>query len=88
VLYVFAMGTQSGVLGALLTFAPTPWYPAYAARGAAWGFSPLEDHQLAGLIMWVPAGLIYLHVAVFLFMTWLLTEERIALPAETRLGSA
>ena len=74
-LYVFAMGTQSGVLGAFLTFAPTPWYPAYAARGAAWGFTPLEDQQLAGLIMWVPAGLLYLHVAVFLFMAWLQMEE-------------
>jgi putative membrane protein len=87
VLYVFAMGTQSGVLGAFLTFAPTPWYPAYAASVAAWGFTPLEDQQLAGLIMWVPAGLIYLHVAVFLFMAWLRAEERIALPAEIRLGS-
>jgi putative membrane protein len=87
VLYVFAMGTQSGVLGALLTFAPTPWYPAYAASVAAWGFTPLEDQQLAGLIMWVPAGLVYLHVAVFLFMTWLQVEKRLASPSNSHVGA-
>jgi len=87
VLYIFATGMQSGVLGALLTFAPTLWYPAYAASAAPWGFTPLEDQQLAGLIMWVPAGLVYIHVAVFLFMAGFQAGERIALPAETRLGS-
>ncbi|WP_051340586.1 cytochrome c oxidase assembly protein [Azospirillum halopraeferens] len=51
---------QTGVLGALLTFAPSPWYPVFADRTAAWGLTPLEDQQLAGLIMWVPMGAIYL----------------------------
>lgn len=78
VFYVFATGMQSGLLGALLTFAPTPWYPAYAARVAAWGFTPLEDQQLAGLIMWVPGGLVYLHVAALLFLAWVQAEERMA----------
>jgi len=79
-LYVFATGMQSGVLGALLTFAPTPWYPAYGASVAAWGLTPLEDQQLAGLIMWVPGGLVYIHVAVVLFMAWLQAEEGLARP--------
>lgn len=87
VLYVFTTGMQSGVLGALLTFAPTPWYPAYAASVGAWGFTPLEDQQLAGLIMWVPAGLVYLHVAALLFLAWLQAEERVARPSESRLGA-
>jgi cytochrome c oxidase assembly factor CtaG len=78
VLYVFATGMQSSVLGALLTFAPTPWYPAYVARVAAWGLTPIEDQQLAGLIMWVPGGLVYLHVAALLFLAWVQAEERLA----------
>src|SRR3546814_562712 len=45
-----------GFLGALITFAPTPLYPAYGDSAAEWGLPPLEDQQLAGLIMWIPGG--------------------------------
>jgi putative membrane protein len=55
-LYVVAMAAQSTLLGALLTFSTTPWYPAYSGAVAAWGHSPATDQQLAGLIMWIPAG--------------------------------
>jgi putative membrane protein len=64
VLYLFSFALQGGLLGALMTFAPAPWYPAYTTTVAAWGLTPLEDQQLAGLIMWVPAGLVYLAAAL------------------------
>jgi cytochrome c oxidase assembly factor CtaG len=61
VLYFFTTALHTGLLGAFLTFAPAPWYTAYGAAGTApWGLTPLEDQQLAGLIMWVPAGVSYL----------------------------
>jgi putative membrane protein len=59
VLFVFTTAVHSSVLGALLTFSLVLWYPAYAPLTAAWGLTPLEDQQLGGLIMWVPAGLVY-----------------------------
>jgi putative membrane protein len=59
-LYLFAAMMQSGALGALITLAGTPWYPEHAPWTPAWGLTPLEDQELAGLIMWVPASLIYL----------------------------
>ena len=34
----------------------------------AWGFTPLTDQQLAGLLMWVPAMLPYL--ATGLWLAW------------------
>ena len=71
VLAVFAMAMQSGILGALMTFSPTPWYPAYAATVAAWGLTPLEDQQLGGIIMWVPGGFLYLAAALALFVAWI-----------------
>ena len=43
VLAVFTTALHSSLLGALLTFAPTPWYPAYAHTTATWGLTPLED---------------------------------------------
>ena len=73
---VFAMAMQGGLLGALITFAPTPWYPAYAASAAAWGLTPLDDQQLAGMIMWAPAGLVYLAATLALLAAWLRASER------------
>lgn len=60
VLYILTTMIHTGMLGALLTFSPHAWYPVYAGRTVAWGLSLLEDQQLGGLIMWVPAGFILL----------------------------
>jgi putative membrane protein len=60
VLYLFTAGLQSTILGAMITFARHPWYPAHFGTTQAWGLTPLEDQQLAGLLMWIPAGLVYL----------------------------
>ena len=49
VLSVFTTMLHTGALGALMTFSGASWYAGYA----------LEDQQLAGLVMWVPAGLAY-----------------------------
>ena len=51
---------QSGALGAILTFSGTPWYYAQSAGAGAWHLTALEDQQLAGLIMWIPASFFYL----------------------------
>jgi len=75
VLYMFTTALHSGLLGALLTFANTLWYPAYAQRTAAWGLTPLEDQQLGGLVMWVPAGLVYIAAGLALFAGWLRESE-------------
>jgi putative membrane protein len=72
---VFAMALQSGFLSLLLTFARTPWYAAYAATTRAWGLEPLADQQFAGLIMWIPAGFVYLGVALALFVSWVRSSE-------------
>ncbi|HZR04415.1 MAG TPA: cytochrome c oxidase assembly protein [Candidatus Udaeobacter sp.] len=84
VLYMFTTALHSGLLGALLTFANTLWYPAYAERTAAWGLTPLEDQQLGGLVMWVPAGLVYIAAGLALFAGWLRESENRArsLPVE------
>jgi putative membrane protein len=47
---------QMSLLGALLTFSPRALFLVHAATTTPWGLSPLEDQQLGGLIMWVPAG--------------------------------
>lgn len=74
--WLFLTMTHMGVLGALITFAPRVLYPAYGERPEALGLSPLEDQQLAGLIMWVPGGLVYLAAALVLAAAWLRQAER------------
>jgi putative membrane protein len=76
VLYVFTTAVHNSMLGALLTFAPTVWYPAYAGTTEAWHLTPLEDQQLGGLIMWVPGGIVYLVAGLVLFAAWLAAAER------------
>jgi putative membrane protein len=71
VLYLFTTSVHTTVLGALLTFSSRAWYPLYAPGTAAWGLTPLEDQQLAGLIMWVPANLSYLIAALAIASAWL-----------------
>jgi putative membrane protein len=75
VFYLFATALQTGALGALLTFAPGLWYPAYAATAPVWGLSPLEDQQLGGIIMWIPGSIPYLVAGLVLFARWLKESE-------------
>ena len=75
VIYLFGTALHSGILGALLTFAEYPWYARYAGSVGAWGLTPIEDQQLAGLIMWVPAGLAYLAAALTLMAVWMREME-------------
>jgi putative membrane protein len=72
---LFSM-VQMGLLGALLTFAPTSWYLAHRLTTAAWGFTALEDQQLGGLIMWVPGGGAFLLAALVITMRLFSQLER------------
>lgn len=71
VLYLFTTSIHSGALGALLTVAGSVWYPSYIGLTTSWGLTPLEDQQLGGLIMWIPAGLVYVIAGLALFAGWL-----------------
>jgi putative membrane protein len=75
VIYLFLTLMHTGALGALLTFSPELWYPAYQSGVGAWGMTPLEDQIAAGLIMWVPAGLVYIAAAVALCASCLKTSD-------------
>ena len=81
--YQYHCTIHSSILGALLTFSRTPWYGAYGATTRAWGLTPIEDQQLGGLIMWVPAGLVYLTAGLLLFAAWIrVGREGETLPAD------
>jgi putative membrane protein len=84
VAYAVAAGVQGMILGSLMLFSRHPWYPAYGSAPRAFGVTPLHDQQLAGLVMWIPSGLVYLLAAALLFLSYLRAVERDQLRSEAR----
>ncbi len=54
---------HTGLLGALLTFAPAVLYSGESRE--------LWDQQLAGLVMWIPGGAVYLLASAWVGFRWL-----------------
>ena len=61
---LLATMVSMGLLGALLTFGGIAIYAPHALSAPMYGLSPLEDQQIAGLIMWAPGSATYLLAAV------------------------
>lgn len=71
---LFVTSLIGGSLGALMTFSSSPWYGPYARMGVTGlGLDPVADQQLAGLIMWIPGGLVHAGAALYFFYRWMST---------------
>jgi putative membrane protein len=69
---LFATTLTSGALGALMAFSNSPWYVGYRSLGLdAFGLDATQDQQIAGLLMWVPGGLVHMIVALALLAAML-----------------
>lgn len=88
-LYLFSGCVGCSLLGIYITFSPVPVCPLYAAGGGSpalsqlvheqWGLTHRIDQQVGGLLMWVPACMIYLGAILATFTGWYaVPEERIA----------
>lgn len=60
----------------MITLATKIWYPVYQGRTETWGLAALDDQQIAGLLMWVPGGVVFTLVGLALFAAWLGEAER------------
>jgi putative membrane protein len=83
--HVFTTMLHTSILGALMTLAPRICYFRQTRDAPLFGWTPLEDQQLAGLFMWVPGGAIYLIVGLWLILRWLGSAgpERVLLSGST-----
>ena len=73
---LFVTSLIGGALGALMSFSSSPWYSDYAAMGMTGiGLDPTADQQLAGLVMWIPGGLVHGVAALVFFYRWLKSAE-------------
>ena len=86
ILYVASAAIVSGLPGALMILAPRPLYHLDDAT-SLWNLTPLQDQQLAGLLMWIPMDAIYIAICGWLFLRWLVdTEQRTVSRFATRVG--
>lgn len=79
---------HGGFLSALLGLSPEPIYPASTFWAPLWGMTPLEDQQLAGAIMWVPAGAAYLVAGLLLASRLVRSASGTAVSTLARPGNA
>lgn len=66
--YLFVSSIHAMILGVLMALSPHVWYKPYVETAPLLGWDSLQDQQLAGLIMWMPAGISYLFAAIYMFV--------------------
>jgi putative membrane protein len=76
------------LLGSVTTLKPTALYTAYDDLGRLWGFGPLPDEQLGGLIIWIPPSMMCLVALFVVISSWGAHETKIAPRLARRLGRA
>jgi cytochrome c oxidase assembly factor CtaG len=74
--HVFVTMMHTSVLGALIALAPRVVYVSQTQAASEWGMTPLQDQQLAGLVMWVPGGIVYAGVALAMLASWIAASSR------------
>jgi cytochrome c oxidase assembly factor CtaG len=67
---LFVTMIHTGILGALMALVPRVLYATQSTAAALWGLTPLEDQQLAGLVMWIPVGTVYAGAAIISLARW------------------
>jgi cytochrome c oxidase assembly factor CtaG len=75
--YVFAAFVLGSPVGLLMALVPNAIYDFYVeAHHRVWGLTPLEDQQLAGMLMAVEQAVVFFAVFVYWFFRFLAEEER------------
>ncbi len=86
--FVLSFGFEMSLIGAILTFAPRVIYSVHAHTTTAYGLTPLQDQQLAGVVMWVLANLSHLGTLCVLILAWFRESERRAVKVKISVPSA
>jgi cytochrome c oxidase assembly factor CtaG len=75
-IFVFTFAMENAMLAALLIFAPRVLYSVHAAAPAWSRLTPLEDQQLAGVLMWAVTSAVDLLALGLLFVALLDSAQR------------
>jgi cytochrome c oxidase assembly factor CtaG len=75
--YVFAAFVLGSPIGLVMALVPEPIYDFYVeAHHRVWGLDPLEDQQLAGMLMAFEQAVVFFAVFAYWFFRFLAEEER------------
>jgi cytochrome c oxidase assembly factor CtaG len=75
--YVFAAFVLGSPVGLVMALVPEAIYDFYVdAHHRVWGLDPLEDQQLAGMLMALEQAIVFFVVFVYWFFRFLAEEER------------
>ena len=70
-LFVMTAAVATDLPGVIMVFAPRAICTMPGENAAVFGLTPLEDQQIAGMLMWVPANLVFFGIATWLFALWI-----------------
>jgi cytochrome c oxidase assembly factor CtaG len=73
--YLFTAFVLASPIGLLLALLPEPVYDYYAEAPRLWGLTPLEDQQIAGVLMTVSEAIVFFGVFAFFFVRFMAEEE-------------
>ena len=74
--HLFVTMIHTSILGALMALAPHVLYLAQPETAVVAHFDPLQDQQLAGLVMWIPGGTVYAVAALLMMAAWIQNSSR------------
>ena len=75
--YVFGAFVLGSPIGLVMALVPEPIYDFYvAAHHRVWGLDPLDDQQLAGMLMALEQAAVFFVVFAYWFFRFLSEEER------------
>lgn len=74
-LYLAAQTVPGQIVGAFITLAPPGLYRPYDTAPRIFGVDLATDQQIAGLLMWVVSGAVYLLLITVVFFRWANREE-------------
>ncbi len=70
-LMVMTAAIVTDLPGVVMLFSPKAICVMPGEDAARFGLTPLQDQQIAGLLMWVPANLVFFGIATWLFARWM-----------------
>jgi len=74
-LFVMTAAVATDLPGVVMVFSPRVICTMPGENALLWGLSPLEDQQIAGLLMWVPANFVFFGFATWLFGKWIGADD-------------
>jgi putative membrane protein len=82
-LYVMTAAVATDLPGVIMVFSPRAICTMPGENATHWGLTPLQDQQIAGLLMWVIANLVFFSIATWLFARWISDSQ----PSQPHLDS-